>query len=605
MPIMIPEVLFNVKTLEELRHYQPVTSTGTRAPMDGDIVYVRCHTYNWDGGGGFFVFYYPNNQYFPDETMQDNDGTIIEAYTKDLNVEPGRWIRSYDGYLNVCFFGVRAFAFTNAGERIQKAIDFASLNGTTGYETKSSVLYFPAGVYEIQNTIILRSGVSLIGDSTRMVELRAGYNLNNDGWMIEMDKGRIEGCTISNFRINGNCNFESKEHDARTKGCMYFEARVENLYGAFDGGMWNCRFSNLLIINFNGGGIYLIGGGEDSKPPAGPFLIPNQLLIFENVYVVRQKAESQALLMTGEQGQLSFINCGFDGKLYNQIYTNEPNPELVSFEALKGINVSITNRGYVQTAVISFLNCTFQQSEYGIFIKFAESITFDTCWFENLDMAVSVFESDESYPSKGINVLNCRFANASGFGSLNCVNRNVLPEGEIAGRCVTSVNSEVNIFNCYVTVSSVSKLPNNFVDPFISKAFIIALKQNKGIRTIGNTFLDNRLGRTSGILRNYDIVNNAIDLQDTKLATISGISSNPPIDSINCSICAGEILTVRSANQNPITFTNNKNIYLSNKAAVTLNHGDIATFIKLEDIGGPTHSEIYHMISIFKSSTLV
>lgn len=56
-------------------------------------------------------------------------------------------------------------------------------------------------------------------------------------------------------------------------------------------------------------------------------------------------------------------------------------------------------------------------------IEWAENITIDNCWFESLGVAISVksnyADKNNDVPCKSINILNNRFANAAGFGSLN------------------------------------------------------------------------------------------------------------------------------------------------------------------------------------------
>lgn len=585
-------VIESVMNLGALKSYAP---NGV-APVDGDTVYVKCHTLYLDGGGGIFMFISSMNG-------ANDDGIII----KSNHLTNGRWIRQFEGYVNVRFYGTIGASQPNDGEKIQKAIDFAASNFTSSYYTKGTVVYIPTGDYRIHNTLVLKNGVSIMGDGMYSTFLTAGYpddppvtgfpspypGSTYGGYMMVMDSGRIMGSNISNLSFSGHIattgNFNPATIDTKTKGCMYFEARVNSIYN--DGGLWNSTFKNIDIRNFNGHCIVLNGGGIGD---AG-YMAPNQFLVFENIMALRQKDVSHTLLMQGEQGQCTFLNCSLGGMLYAKNATNG------EMKALKGINVAILNKSYIQTAVVSFINSTFQDAEYGIFIKFAESITFDTCWFENLDMAITA-ANEGTHPSKAINVLNSRFANASGFGSLKVINRNITP-GQITGRCITALGAEMNVYNNFVIVTSLVANATN-VSPFENKAFIMGLAENadvpnQGIRTMGNSFQDNRLGNSIGILQEIPIFNGTVNLKDNKLATLRVIQQNN-VNKIESSVNAGETIYIKA--NSPVTFTNSNNIYLSGNPSLTIGPTDIATFIKV-DKSINNSNETYQLASLFKSTT--
>ena len=281
--------------------------------------------------------------------------------------------------------------------------------------------------------------------------------------------------------------------------------------------------------------------------------------------------------MTGQIGQHTFINCQFDGftKTANGITTYD-----------KWVNVSIENTGvdYVTSAVVTFLNCTIQNSDYGVRINYAENITFDNCWFENLGVALMILGDKEC--SKSINILNSRFANAAGFGSLSA------PNNIKVGQCVSVSKSVVNIYNNYVTAS----IPDN-----VSTAgfFVFASPDNNGINCYNNTFRDDnlKLSKTFGIMQsNIGVVTNSIDCKSNKLVFIN--SSSSVIKNIKSTINAGEILIIR-ANGGGIAFDNTGNIFLTNRTTFLLANKEIASFIKI-DID-PTF-EIYQLLSFTKTT---
>jgi len=589
-PVNLPYCVEIVNDIQELRNFIIPTPNPFPYFLDHYFVYVQCHTTFRDGGGGFF--YYTNYLGFapyPD----DNNGTCIEPiqdpYSDGQSI--GRWIRVIDGNINIRFFGypVSGNDYTVA---IKSAIEHAS-----GFHQLliGNTVYFPNGIYGVSETIILKTGVSLIGESSNTTIWRALYDdkIGPQEYMLEMEKGRIQGCNIANIAFEGN-NIK--------RGCMRFRAEF-GIYG--DGGMWSCTFKNILINFFNGNGMVFEAGSIDN------YKLPNQFLVFENMQVNRQRDEDTCLIMTGEHGQITFINCGFGGKLIKK------DDKLYE---LKGTNVLLAGAGTIglQPDVVSFINGTFQDSEYGIVIENSESITIDTCWFENLDLGVTV-KNNEHGSSKGINILNSRFANAAGFGSLDIVNRNTIP-----GRCITSIKSEINVYNNYVTVSSLSiDQPN----PPFGKNFILALEDNLGVRTTGNSFQDSRLGYSYGIMQYVPKIENDplydniirpgkyINLKDNKLVFIKldDQKENYPIDRIQCSISAGETLSIR-ADQQTIEFTSDFNIFFSNQSGLTLDNGDIATFIKIDNyitktftdgISSVTYEfpETYQLISVIKSTS--
>lgn len=78
---------------------------------DGDLYYAKGHTSAGDGGGGIFmwrtgaIFLTGNPPSIPGIYSVDNNGTIIQAVIGGIPDDTGRWVRQYDGYINVLYFG--------------------------------------------------------------------------------------------------------------------------------------------------------------------------------------------------------------------------------------------------------------------------------------------------------------------------------------------------------------------------------------------------------------------------------------------------------------------------------------------------------------------
>lgn len=532
-----------------------------------NLVYVKGYWYPGDGGGGFFSYktFDPSVEPVPD----DNDGTIF----KPANIENGRWVRQYNGNINARFFGVTK-EFENTGspsfsnsDRIQKMIDYASANSLYSLEKGGLTLFFPNGQYIIDKTIILKDKVKLLGEPGTLFTRHDGVY----DYMFELSSGIVTDLVMDNFRINLNALDENGvPKPSNTIGGIHIKATPDS---NGNGGIWNSVFKNINIVNLNGTGIYLEGGNE-----ASDYKLPNQFLIFENIRVVRHNDTKNSLIINGQQGQLTFLNCTFDG-VRN-----------------KGVNVSIrkkTTEVDLGSSVISFINCTFQDSEYGVDLSEVENVTLDNCWFENLDIAVQVKNS------KGINVLNSHFANAAGFGSIS---GSLIPVG--TGRCIDVENSSVSIEKNYTTVSD----PNN--SAIQGEKFVVGNGNNNTINLSDNQFQDIRLSETFGVIQTTTISSNTLILADKKNVFINvppgSLASSNQINRIDSSIGGGETIFVRAnggsiqINSMDLLGLTNKNIFLNGSSSIVLNNGEIAIFKKIDFITG-NEKCTYQLVSISKN----
>ncbi|MFT3793941.1 glycosyl hydrolase family 28-related protein [Flavobacterium sp.] len=602
MPIPIE----SFDTIDDLENYVIPYGTDINPYTANIVFYVKNYSQPNDGGGGFFSYY---NDSLETDPFTVNGGTVLQAKVIETEggeaVNKGKWIRKIDSYINIRFFGVQGSGdpLIDHTDQIQKAIDYAAYN--VHRHLKGSTVFFPRGKYRVNGTLYLKDGVSLLGETLEQTEIQATYDKTNDGFLLEMKEGIVRGCNVSNITFYGGIPHYETDFpilpDVRTKGGMYFKALPAGEGKA--GGMWNCTFKNILIHGFNGHGLVI----EDNETK---YMTPNQQIIFENMIIQRQKVNSYCLYIKAQAGQLTFINVGFDGIKYNEDKEND------TLEITKGVNVFLEGNKKsigLQPAVISFINSTFQYSEYGVLMEFCESVTFDTCWFEMLDMAVTARDIDnpELTPSRAINILNSRFANAAGFGSLKVTNQHLDPKG----RCITSENSSMNVYNNYVTVSMLAPKKGECYSPF-GKAFIMGLGENYGIRTTGNTFRNDELGYSVGIMQYVQIKPDPefpvpppdppecyLNLRDNKIVIVNpGPCDGLDVERIICSVSSGEIISIR-AHERAVTFNTRKNIFLSNQSTLTLKNGDIATFIKIDYAGNFGLEEIFQLISVLKSTS--
>lgn len=484
-----------------------------------------------------------------------------------------KWVRQYDGYVNVLYFGI----FGTGGDyslAFQKVLDFVTLTTSDVSLLKSSTIFIPNGSYKFTTTFILKNGISILGESMeKTIIYSVGGNANEYFFNINVDPVSIN---ISNLSIIGS---DQGIGTPTLKGCFYLKATAPTTPND-DGGLWNSRFSNIKIQQFYGPGIYSQGGTD--------YYLVNQFIIFENVRVFKQNDDtfskfSNALKMEGENGQITFINCQFDG--FRKQISVDPAPIVYRYDNWYNIMIGKTSSAFPCPNVISFINCTIQDSDYGIQINSTENITIDNCWLENLGVAIMVL-SDYS-PSKSINILNNRFANAAGFGSLTVYSGNIKN-----GQCVSTVGSVVNVYNNYVTASSPNDVDNN-------SSFINGNATNSGLNVYGNTFADDniKLSRTYGILQTINVSGNTIDCKNNKLIFVNQNAN--PITTIKSSLNAGEIIIIR-ANGGSINFNNTNNIFLTNKTTFSLSSGEIAQFVKI-DIG--TNNEAYQLLSVMRTTS--
>ena len=512
----------------------------------GDTRYVRYHTYPFDMGGGVFMWRNdalllndPNNYY-----DEDNDGTLIKVNGNNT----GRWVRQYDGYINIAYFGgCRDLYATDA---LQAAIDFSWRNITTSSApTRGCVVFIPSGGYVI-NEITLRYGVQILGSSVDQPVIYAGlpgdpgYSSTND-YLVNMTPDVIQ-VEVSNL------NFAGRGTD---KGCIHLKAQHGSGGTNDDGGIWQSSFKNIKIGDFKGNGIYSEGGVGG--------LLPNQFMVFELVSVGMNKNAPQsscALKITGQNGQITFLNSAFNGYNDNNRFHNG---HVIS------IAPSSSSQG-AYPAVISFINATIQEGDYGVWMSYCENISFDNCWFENLGVAVTV--DGTANWCRNINILNSRFANAAGYGSVPASSSNITN-----GQCVSVKNSQVKVINNFVTVSRLDSRSNN--DSFVIASGLNSNTINPGVEVSGNSFAFPELNKTYGIWQVITAVtSNAIDCRYNKCLYVN--ASGNTIKNIKSELVESESFLIR-ANGGNIRFDNTGNIFLTHRSSLTLANGEVATFTKL------------------------
>lgn len=534
----------NMRTVNDIKTLRTLTGVANQ------VVYVKHHSIDYDNGGGFFMWrtsaeLVNGNGYF----THDNNGTIIKATGNNT----GRWIRQYDGYINLTFFGGYLNDATTA---LQAAIDFAWHNKEVNSPTKGTTVYIPQGSYMV-NHIMLRNGVTILGDSQDSTILYAklpeeGGTVND--YLFTIMPGALQ-LTVANLSLVGRDS---------NKGGFHLKGVLPDT-GYPQAGVWNSLFKNIGISGFKDHALFLEGGDN------GRTL--NQFIVFEQVTIglsTMAPATTSALKITGQQGQLTFINSTFNG------YSND-------MKYHTGRVVDISHVQTAATAVVSFINASFQEGDYGLYLDYAENATVSNCWFENLGVAVTIDGS--WHECQGISILGNRFANAAGYGSLDVDNSNMQQ-----GSCVNVINSRATIANNYVAVS---QLDSNSSNDYFITATGNPGTINKGLEVYGNSYSMPQLSKTSGITQTASVTNGILNCAYNKLIVIS--EATTPVTTIESALNAGETIIIK-AGAGSVVFQGGSTILLPNSGGLILNKGEVAGFTKL-DVDGVT---AYQLTSLIK-----
>ena len=512
----------------------------TSLPSDS-LAYVQGHTSQSDGGGGMFQWRTDSDYTGTGLLNIDNNGTVVSSNTNPN----GKWVRQYDSYINVLFFG----AFGKDQDyttHIQNAIDFGTLISVSNLSIKGATVFFPNGKYRIKH-LLLKSNISLIGESIGGTHLVSNDIGTQDQFLFDIDFGAVY-LDIKNFTINGKIDTNTN------KGCFLFEAKSDPVAG--HGGLWYSRLSNISIVNFNGNSIYLKGGTN--------WQLPNQFNIFENVRVLKGADWGYALKISGQCGQHTFLNCQFDGFYRNDTFSLGPNVYILTPANSPG------------SAVISFINSTFQDSDYGVLIDNSENITFDNCWLENLGVAIVINNSN------AINVLNSRFANAAGFGKPT-------PHNIVNGQNINITNSFVNVHRNFVSVSNISQISSG------SAFFSTANNILGAVNLSDNYFADLKL--SAGFNTNSIVGGGQIVCGGNKYISLKQTGAN--FNAISSKLNPGEYLTVTA--NGTINFNQSASLLLAGKTLLQLLNNEVATFLRLDGNGS---METFTLISFSKANSV-
>jgi hypothetical protein len=583
-------------------------------------VYVKYHTSVGDGGGGFFNWNGNTPNVVPGSsppdtvTYADDDGVIINPTSN--SGQNGRWLRKMEGYVDVRYYGCLGHSQSSDGTKIQKAIDFAARNVGNNFYTKGNVVFLHNGSYSCTK-LVLKKGVTLKGESKENTSIGTPANDPNP-YLVEMAPGIVEGIAIEDL------NFISLDTDpSHIKGCFNFKATL-GTDGA--GGLWNSRLKNLKIMRFTGTALNFEGGAD--------FKLPNQFITLENVEaegIANIRTETNpfiippVLRLAGLNGQFVFTNCRFDGGTYLfNTGNSEPAYQVSGINVYIG-SVSADYHGsdiFFSPSVITFNTSTIQTGEIGFYIQSGTNIHINNCWFENFERAIVVkgdsceggILPEGCVKSKGIDIIGNLFLYSAGrYGHL--------PDN--TGKVIAVENAMVTIANNYV------------IDPTTTEQTYFVSTDGAdvlGINLSNNYFDTPKLGKTYGVLQERSVgsitINsatvNGLKTQYNKIIFVKNATESTVenVYRIESNIGANEEISIRAEKGslifnafNSVTGTPGYNLYLGEKPTLTLNQGQIARFIKLDNIIGGEYGTLqlisvsndedskWNYISTFSNST--
>ena len=596
-----------VRALNDLRLFNPnLGSNPWPETTEKTSVFVQGHTNEYDGGGGIFIYKKFDNIPVLQRPTDDN-GIFIKSDVKENDADTrGIWIRSFNGYIDVRFYGAIG-ASQNDTTKIQAAINYAAasfenINERIFGHTNSNTVFLPNEAYFVEK-LIMYSGVRLIGASMKNTTIVAVDDKNP--YLIELGGALVVDICISDISFYGtanNPNIEwNKEGDDTLyhKGCLGFVANKDGCKG-----IWQSTFKNLRIAYFIGDGILFQGSIEEDD-----WSMPMQFITMEGVHVdsVGQLKKNHpafvnkhhALTLYGLCGQFAFNNCLFDGSEF-PANANNPGYDYTTVNVFIGnVLPGIKNPALLpHPAIITFNTCTFQLGAIGIWIESSNNIKFDSCWFERFERAILC--QGRFSTSKSINVLNSAFGFCAG-------NYGGYPAN--TGRVIIAQNTQLNVHNNYV-IDILQEEHTLFVGVDTETIDGIEVPaRNLGINGSGNYFEPNPgknhkyLGYTNGLKRDINITNltdHFIHLESAKTIYLRNDSLiTKDINAIYSYSIGGEYLFIR-ADQGTVELLETGNLYLGNRGSIKLNNGDVALFIKIDeevhtDI---TYYETYNLITV-------
>lgn len=219
---------------------------------------TRGYAIDGDGGGGSWLW-------DPASTATADDVFVVQK----TGTETGRWLRQYDGLVNVKWFGTKGDGSTDDTAAIQAAID------------SGKPIYFPVGTYAVASSLKFKAGGTILigekmpgmaGGQTRILDLRTSGDepilRNPAGWKqiggtftdgqggtpsawTSLNQIRIEGIAFEapGANLSGTCVQVFGATTTHLENCRFSGARgLEIGESCFDNTVLNCQADGGAVI---------------------------------------------------------------------------------------------------------------------------------------------------------------------------------------------------------------------------------------------------------------------------------------------------------------------------------------------------------------------
>ena len=198
--------------------------------------------------------------------------------------------------------------------------------------------------------------------------------------------------------------------------------------------------------------------------------------------------------------------------------------------------------------------------------------------FEFNRLGAVIYLNGTYKPCYGINILNNRFKDVGGFGTLP------VPSGNLAqGNVITSVNSFCNINSNHLI-----NISNNANCKFV-------YNYQLGANLANNSFVGTAYNRTTNVTQMGDAWSGYMDCKGNRTVVVMNGSVENPVSSISSWLSAGEILTIIAGAYVSFTATSMQMPYSFDGSGLTLEPGEVIQLRKVDNNGSAFFQLISHV----------
>jgi len=194
---------------------------------------------------------------FPVQDGSLGDVKLSNTAGQTKDVVSGHTAQLADNAISVKTFGAKGDGVTDDTTSIQNAVNYAQLN-------KKSI-YFPSGIYDINNPITLsRDRISITGENFYNTVIQAGSAM--ESVFLFADVSQNTGFTFSNFCIDGGDFANNGISSAKIDHLLLFRVRVIRtlLAGIKIGFGWSNDIVECMIQNNGGNGVEIFASANNA-----------------------------------------------------------------------------------------------------------------------------------------------------------------------------------------------------------------------------------------------------------------------------------------------------------------------------------------------------